>query len=227
MSAALSVAHAQLASAAAAFGRRYPQVPLPTRLYEATLPTLSETLPDLREAFLAKNHELNMLRVDAQRLTLAAQRAERDRLPDPTVGVFTARERAGAEHVSGVTFSIPFPGSARSQYASAAFADANVANEKVQWTAQQLSASFDSMWAQFQHKREAAQSLQLAAQRQALAADKARKAYALGEGSMADVLQIARTASDNLYAAQRMRIDVVELLALIRLDLHQIWDFDE
>jgi len=49
----------------------------------------------------------------------------------------------------------------------------------------------------------------------------------LGEGSMADVLQIARTASDNLYAAQRMRIDVVELLALIRLDLHQIWDFDE
>jgi len=227
VSAALSVAHAQRASAAAAFSRRYPQVPLPTRLYEATLPTLTETLPDLREAFLAKNHELNMLRVDAQRLTLAAQRAERDRLPDPTVGVFTARERAGAEHVSGVTFSIPFPGSARSQYASAAFADAHVANEKVQWTAQQLSASFDSMWAQFQHKRQAAESLQLAAQRQALAADKARKAYALGEGSMADVLQIARTASDNLYAAQRMRIDVVELLALIRLDLHQIWDFDE
>ena len=97
----------------------------------------------------------------------------------------------------------------------------------MQWTAQQLSASFDSMWSQFQHKRQAAESLQLAAQRQALAADKSRKAYALGEGSMADVLQIARTASDNLYAAQRMHIDVVALLALIRLDLHQIWDFDE
>lgn len=227
VSAALSVARAQLASAAAAFSRRYANVPLPTRWHDAALPVLDESLPDLREAFLAKNHELNMLRVDAQRLTLAAQRAERDRLPDPTLGVFTARERAGAEHVSGVTFSIPFPGSARSQYASAAFADANVANEKVQWTAQQLSAAFDSMWSQFQHKRQAAQSLQLAAQRQALAADKARKAYALGEGSMADVLQISRTASDNAYAAQRMQIEVVELLALIRLDLHQIWDFDE
>jgi cobalt-zinc-cadmium efflux system outer membrane protein len=184
-------------------------------------------LPDLRDAFLAKNHELNMLRVDAQRMRLTAQRAERDRLPDPTVGVFTARERAGAEHVSGVTLSMPFPGSARAQHASAAYADANVADEKVQWTTQQLSASFDSMWSQFQHKRQAAESLQLAAQRQALAADKARKAYALGEGSMADVLQIARTASDNRYAAQRMHIDVIELLALIRLDLHQIWDFDE
>ena len=227
VSAALSVANAQLASAAAALGRRYPSVPLPTHLHDATLPVLNEGLPDLRDAFLAKNHELNMLRVDAQRMRLTAQRAERDRLPDPTVGVFTARERAGAEHVSGVTLSMPFPGSARAQHASAAYADANVADEKVQWTTQQLSASFDSMWSQFQHKRQAAESLQLAAQRQALAADKARKAYALGEGSMADVLQIARTASDNRYAAQRMHIDVIELLALIRLDLHQIWDFDE
>jgi outer membrane protein TolC len=227
VSAALSVARAQLASAAADFSQRYPQVPLPTRWQDGALPGLDESLPDVREAFLAKNHELNMLRVDAQRLSLAAQRAERDRLPDPTLGVFTARERAGAEHVSGVTLSIPFPGATRSHAARAALADANVANEKVQWTAQQLSARFDGMWSQFQHKRQAAQSLQLAAQRQAMAADKARKAYALGEGSMADVLQISRTASDNVYAAQRMAIDVVELLVLIRLDLHQIWDFDE
>jgi hypothetical protein len=33
--------------------------------------------------------------------------------------------------------------------------------------------------------------------------------------------------SDNLNAAERMQIEVVELLALMRLDLHQIWDFDE
>ena len=41
------------------------------------------------------------------------------------------------------------------------------------------------------------------------------------------LLLIARLASDNLNAAQRMQLEVVELLALIRLDLHQIWDFDE
>ena len=44
---------------------------------------------------------------------------------------------------------------------------------------------------------------------------------------MSDVLLIARMASDNLNAAERMQLEVVELLALIRLDLHQIWDFDE
>ena len=44
---------------------------------------------------------------------------------------------------------------------------------------------------------------------------------------LSDVLLVARMASDNLNAAERMQIDVVELLALICLDLHQIWDFDE
>ena len=38
---------------------------------------------------------------------------------------------------------------------------------------------------------------------------------------------IARMASDNLNASERMHLEVVELLALIRLDMHQIWDFDE
>jgi hypothetical protein len=83
------------------------------------------------------------------------------------------------------------------------------------------------MWIQFQHKRKAADSLKSAAQRQSLAAEKSVKAYTLGEGSLSDVLLIARMASDNLNAAERMQLEVVELLALIRLDLHQIWDFDE
>jgi hypothetical protein len=38
---------------------------------------------------------------------------------------------------------------------------------------------------------------------------------------------IARMASDNLNAAEHMQLEVIELLALIRLDMHQIWDFDE
>jgi len=86
---------------------------------------------------------------------------------------------------------------------------------------------FESMWIQFQHKRTAADNLKSAAQRQALAADKAVKAYTLGEGSLSDVLLIARMASDNLNAAQHMQLEGVELLALIELDLHAIWDFDE
>ena len=234
ITAARSVADAQLASSASAFTRRYAGMTLPMHLpaavrldASANLSALTETMAAMRQEFLDKNHELNMMRVDAQRLRLAADRASRDRLPDPTLGVFSGRERAGAETISGVMFSMPFPSASRFHHATALVADAQAASDKVLLAEQQLGAMFDSMWIQFQHKRTAADNLKSAAQRQALAAEKSVKAYTLGEGSLSDVLLIARMASDNLNAAERMQLDVVELLALIRLDLHQIWDFDE
>ena len=234
ITAARSVADAQLASSASAFTRRYAGMVLPTHMpaglrldASAQLPALTETMTNMRQEFLDKNHELNMMRVDAQRLRLAADRASRDRLPDPTVGVFSGRERAGSETISGVMFSMPFPGASRFHHSSAAVADAQTASDKVRLAEQQLGAIFDSMFIQFQHKRTAADNLKSAAQRQALAAEKSVKAYTLGEGSLSDVLLIARMASDNLNAAERMQLEVVELLALIRLDLHQMWDFDE
>ena len=234
ITAARSVADAQLASSASAFTRRYAGIVLPAQMPIAfridastSLPALAEPMTVMRQEFLDKNHELNMMRVDAQRLRLAADRASRDRLPDPTIGVFSGRERAGAETISGVMFSMPFPGASRFHHATALVADAQAASDKVRLAEQQLGAIFDSMWIQFQHKRKAADSLKSAAQRQSLAAEKSVKAYTLGEGSLSDVLLIARMASDNLNAAERMQLEVVELLALIRLDLHQIWDFDE
>jgi len=234
ITAARSVADAQLASSASAFTRRYAGMVLPTHMpaslrldASTSLPALTETMAAMRQEFLDKNHELNMMRVDAQRLRLAADRASRDRLPDPTLGVFSGRERAGAETISGVMFSMPFPSASRFHHATALVADAQTASDNVRLAEQQLGAMFDSMWIQFQHKRTAADNLKSAAQRQALAAEKSVKAYTLGEGSLSDVLLIARMASDNLNAAERMQLEVVELLALIRLDLHQIWDFDE
>ena len=234
ITAARSVADAQLASSASAFTQRYAGIVLPAQMPIAfridastSLPALAEPMAVMRQEFLDKNHELNMMRVDAQRLRLAADRASRDRMPDPTLGVFSGRERAGAETISGVMFSIPFPGASRFHHATALVADAQAASDKVQLAEQQLGAMFDSMWIQFQHKRKAADSLKSAAQRQSLAAEKSVKAYTLGEGSLSDVLLIARMASENLNAAERMQLEVVELLALIRLDLHQIWDFDE
>lgn len=234
ITAARSVADAQLASSASAFTRRYEGIVLPEQLpivlrldASTSLPTLVGPMAVMRQDFLDKNHELNMMRVDAQRLRLAADRASRDRLPDPTVGVFSGRERAGAETISGVMFSMSFPAASRVHHETALIADAQAASDKVKLAEQQLGAMFDSMWIQFQHKRIAADNLKSAAQRQSLAAEKSVKAYTLGEGSLSDVLLIARMASDNLNAAERMHLEVVELLALICLDLHQIWDFDE
>ena len=234
ISASRLVADAQLASSASAFTRRFPSMGLPSdtptdlRFNSSPhLPTLSEPMDAMREEFLKKNHELNMMRLDSRRLRLAADRATLERLPDPTFGLFMGRERGGAETISGVMFSIPLPGDSRLYHASSLVADAQAASDKVLLAEQQLGSNFEAMWIQFQHKRKAAEDLKSAAQRQALVLEKSIKAYSLGESSLSDVLMIARMASDNLNASERMHLEVVELLALIRLDMHQIWDFDD
>ena len=234
ISASRFVADAQLASFASAFTRRFPSMSLPLDIpaglslnSSPRLPTLSEPMDAMREEYLKKNHELNMMRLDARRLHLAADRAMLERLPDPTFGLFMGRERGGAETISGVMFSIPLPGESRLYHANSLVADAQAASDKVLLAEQQLGSNFEAMWIQFQHKRKAAEDLKSAAQRQAFVLDKSIKAYSLGESSLSDVLMIARMASDNLNASERMHLEVVELLALIRLDMHQIWDFDE
>jgi cobalt-zinc-cadmium efflux system outer membrane protein len=234
VSAAQSIANAQVASSISAFQKRYVGITLPlqipaTLMLDTTqhLPTLTESMDAMRQEFLEKNHELNTMRIEVQRLRLIAERGARDRLPDPTLGVFSARERAGAETISGVMLSIPIPSASRFHHSNALIADAQTASDKLQLAEQQLGVMFENMWIQFQHKRPAADNLKSAALRQSIAAEKSVKAYTLGEGSLAEVLMIARMASDNLNAAEHMQLEVIELLALIRLDMHQIWDFDE
>ena len=228
--AAQAVAQAQRVSTAAVLQQRFPTLSLPQSDVLAStqsLPLLTGDLAQQRQSYVDKNHEINLMRLQAQRLRLSADRASRDRLPDPTVGVFSSRDRGGAETVNGVLLALPLAGTARWHQHSAALAEAQAASDKVVWAEQQKGAAFDGMWSSYQNKRNAAEQLKSAAQRQALAAEKSLKAYSLGEGSMADVLLISRMASDNLHAAQRMALDVLQLLALIRLDLHEMWDFDE
>jgi len=66
----------------------------------------------------------------------------------------------------------------------------------------------------------------MAAETQTRAADKSRKAYALGEHSLFEMLMIARAAHEQQFAASRLQLEMLESLALLQLELHQIWDFD-
>jgi outer membrane protein TolC len=230
--AAWHVSQADLKSAAAALQRRYPSLSLPELAHPqqtmvVDLPAALDNPSELQAEFLKTNHELNMLRIDAQRLRLQAQRIDRDRWPDPTVGIFSARDRAGAEQVTGVSVAIALAGDARRYQGLAALAEAQAADDKVAAMQRQLSAAFDATLAQYDHKRLAAAQWQLAAQAQTLAADKSRTAFTLGEHSMSEVLTIARVAHDHRLAADLMGLEVIELLASVRLDLHQMWDFDE
>ncbi len=227
--AAAQLAKADLGSAAAGFQRRYPTLRLPEQTAITKLNNAGDFVQsqdELKLLYLNQNHELNALRLEAQRLQLWAERAQLDRRADPTVGIYSARDRGGAEHVTGLTFSMPLSGSVRRDHAQATLADAQSAADKVRRLEQQLSAAFDQLWIQFHSKREAAGQLQSAADTQSRAADKSRKAYALGEHTMSDMLNIARTAHEHQFAAARMQLETMERMAELQLELHQVWDFD-
>ena len=227
--ATLQMAQAERDKAATALTSRYPSLPLPAqspKINPQDMGDFADSQAVLKQAFLEQNHELNMLRLEAERLQLWAERARLDRMPDPTLGVYSARDRNGAEQVTGLSLSMPLSGSVRRDHALATLADAQAAADKVRRLQHQLSAEFDQGWIAFHNQRIAAAQLQSAADTQQRAADKSRKAYALGEHSLFEMLMIARAAHEQQFAASRMQLDMLESLALLQLELHQIWDFD-
>lgn len=208
--------------------RRYPGLDLPqepsVRLQEIPFVLISNN--GLREDFLATNHELIYLKNEAQRLQYLAQRIDKERYSDPTLGIFSTRERDSAEQITGLSLSFAFPGAARQHLAQAAFADAQAAQDKVADSERVLGAEFDALLMQFQLKRTAAAQLKLSASEQTQAAEKSKIAYSLGENSMSEMLQAERLASDQRLSADLMHLEVLELQVSIQLDLHQIYDFD-
>jgi outer membrane protein TolC len=175
---------------------------------------------------LRKHHELNLMRAERDRAALTAQRQRQDRMPDPTLGVYTSRERMGAERVLGVSVGIPFSGASRQYLATAAQADASAWEDRVRQAELELAVAFDRRWLSARDLTLSLQHMSAATQIQQTAAAQALRAYTLGESSMTDVLQHRRWADEQLKALRLMQLDALEQLAFIELDLHQLWDLD-
>lgn len=225
--AAQAVSQAQWTAAWAQAQKRYPGLPEPVwPQVQGDVPDLPALQPLLQE-FLQNHHELNLRRAEVQRLRLQAERLGRDRWPDPVLGVYAARERAGAESIVGVSLGFALPGSARQAQAAAALAEANQLEEQVQQMTLDLGSAFEAHWLKLNLQRQALTSLQAAASTQAKAVQQSAKAFAMGEHSMTELIQNRRLAHDSLRESQKLQLELAESWALMNLDLHRIWDFDE
>lgn len=220
-------AEGQLKGAELALRRLYPGLSPVDQVAGSALPVLALDGVALVPEFLEKNHELNWRRADAQRLRLLGQRFERDRLPDPIVGLYAASERSGAEQLTGISLQVPIAGVTRTANARAALAQAQSAAENLARLEQELTAGFEARWAELNNRYKAAANLAAAADKQARSAASVRRAFAQGEFSTAQVIQTERQAAELRTQAQLEQLEVVALLAQLQLDLHQIWDFDD
>ncbi len=227
--AAVRLAQAELARSTAQLQRLYPGLPEPRWPEGEAEPPAppAQALEAALQDFLAHHHELNLLRAEARRQQQLAERIERDRWPDPSVGVFTARERAGTEQLVGLSVAMPLSGTWRESQARAALAESQALAQRVQQLERQLSADFEARWLQLAQQQQAFVALRAAATTQRLAADKSLTAYTLGEHSMTELIQNRRLANEQQLASQRLLLESLLSRALIELDAHRLWDLDD
>lgn len=178
------------------------------------------------DAVLAHSHELFRARQQAEVLRAEAQQlAKRDGI-DPSLGVFYRNEKGGDEHVLGLNVGLTLPGGARRSDRLAAEALAATAQDAATGLEQRLRmearAAFEaarSLAASWRQAEQVARSL-------AEAARLAERAYALGEGSIDQVLLNRRMAAEGALSAQQAQVDALAAHARLQLDAHRLWALD-
>ena len=130
----------------------------------------------------------------AERAAVMAARAQRDRWPDPTLGVTYSQERDGAERIGGLKVSIPIGVRRRHAEAARAAAASTVAAAEHLLTRQEI----ERLWIQVETDPARAHQSWLALaeadRQQRRAAELSQRAFDLGEASLAEALVTRRAA---------------------------------
>lgn len=214
-------------AAAITLQQRYPGLSLPSGLQQIAPQELGGSSADWLAALLEHDHELGSAHAATQRAQLLARRSDRERLPDPVLGLRVASERGGEERVSGLYLSFALPGAGRRAQADAELARADAAAQQEAAVLQKTRAAALARIAQAEGAYASWQASQLAAHQQQQAAELAARAYALGEGSLAESLAARRLALAAQLEEQQARLDALESQHRLRLDSHRLWLLDE
>ena len=183
---------------------------------QLTMPVLSPADIDGHPRLAAASQALEQAR-------LLAQRVRADRMPDPTLGVFTSSEAGGRERVTGISLSIPLSGSYREQAARQAWQQVNVAQSAFDHQRRELELQL-SLLAQEVGDSAARwkQSTDTANALQEIAA-LTQKAYAAGEADVHALLLAQRRALEARSAAQSARNDAMRAHMRLLIETGQVW----
>lgn len=231
MQAALAAAEATETAALAELQARFPGL-CPQRCAPAEAPAAlpeppAASVAQMRAHYIEHSHEYLLAQAEEALALRQARRTDLERHPDPTVGVFATSERGGAERLAGVSLSLPLGSVHREAQAAAALADADAALSRRLAAERRLGAEFDVLWSQLGGKRAAAQAQARAAALQRSAADRALRAYRAGESGLSELLAVRRVLADALLTERLARSEALESDSRLRLDLHELWDFDD
>ena len=218
----LSTAANELAKARVRLQAHFPSLGL-------QVPPLSEPLAlsgdpgAWREQILDESDELRITKEELRQTELLAARSRADRIADPTLGVHTSSERAGAERIIGVSFSMPIGGTARAAHEREALQQAEAARAAVERKQRELEAEIAANLADaagsLERWRFADQALAAGRENTALT----QRAYTLGEADLQTLFLARRQAVDAALGAAQARIDALRARYRLLVDAHLIW----
>lgn len=215
----------ELLSARERLKQLFPSLPLPEQPSLSQPRPLEGSLEQWEQELLLHEPGLRRARLESAYSQLQAQRADRERLADPSLGVRVAREKDGEERLLGLTLTIPLGGSARQAEADRSRAEARLSSEHEAQMLRETRASVRAAWLQAQGAYQAWLRSREAAAGMARAASLQARAYELGEGSLAELLNAQRLAFSAKLDAALAQLDALEKYYRLEIDRHKLWDF--
>jgi len=204
---------------------RYPVTPSTTGA-QAALPDPFPVPQDSywwQERIMAASDELAIAQAEQASAKAGADRTSQDRIPDPTIGVFTGREAYGNEQLVGVRISMPVPGQKRSLTHRKQLAEANLAQDNLDLTQRELLGRARGAYSDAVGSFE---RWQLANTTSTTMQENARlltKAYSLGEQDLQTLLlgrqQAAAAGEEELQA----RAEALQSYFQLLLDAKLLW----
>ena len=218
-------AKTQAAVAWARLSTRFPGVTRQAQALPTPLP-LGEEAAFWRERILEQSDELKLAQTQLVVDQAHAERARKDRIPDPTLGVQTASEIGGRERVTGVMISMPIPGGQRHARSAKAMATVEVSRREVEFRQRQLETEIASAVATAQG---AYDSLQIANEGTVAMQQNAalmQRAYTLGEAELQALLLARRQANAAMNSALQAQVAALKAYYGLLVDAHLIWDLE-
>ncbi len=221
-----SLTAAAEAKAHATLRVRFPQLPLdPRSLSDPAL--LERDEGQWREQVAAGSKMLHAAQQALRKAELIAERSRADRLPDPTLGVFTSSEAFRSERVVGLSLSIPLGGSYRDQSAREALAQVEVARAGVERQRRDLDVQVAT---QVSEATSSFERWQLAEESAAASREGARlmqRAFSLGESDLHALLLVRRQAMEAGAAAIAARSDALRARYRLLVDARLLWNLGD
>lgn len=210
------------AQARARLGARFPDLPVEPPRLSQPLP-IDESPDRLRTALLSRNPALQVANAELRFAESSVARERADRLPDPTIGVFSASEAFGNERIVGLSVSVPLPGEYRSQKLGRALSVRDKTEAALKREQQRVDAETSSRLLELQGRFDSWLLAKASADRSRENATLTQRAYALGEADLQTLLLARRQSLDATRTAVRAQFDAVLARYQIALAVGELW----